>query len=41
MSVTIFKLSGSKTGHLKINSTLNRFEYLNLNESLERIQFLE
>jgi hypothetical protein len=41
MSVTIFTLSGSKTGQLKIKSMPNRFEYLNLKESLERIQFLE
>jgi hypothetical protein len=41
MSVTIFTQSGTKTGQLKINSTPNRFEYLNLKESLERIQFLE
>ena len=41
MSVSIFTLSGNKSGQLKINSTPNRFEYLNLKESLERIQFLE
>ena len=41
MSVTIFTQSGTKTGQHKINSTPNRFEYLNLKESLERIQFLE
>jgi hypothetical protein len=41
MSVTIFTQSGTKNGQLKIKSTPNRFEYLNLKESLERFQFLE